>query len=54
MNRREMLRLSGYAAAAASTAAMSPAAKAGNGATNLEAARWDDAEIVLEGPESGG
>jgi hypothetical protein len=54
MNRRQMLKLSGYAAAAASTAAAGSAVSAegiGTGGGSVE--RWGYAEIALNGPSSG-
>jgi hypothetical protein len=58
MNRRDMLKLSGYAAAAASGAARGSAAAAstvtGEGGERGEhVERWDYAEIALNGPASG-
>jgi hypothetical protein len=54
MNRREMLKLSGYAAAAASAAAAGSTVGAeamGTGGGSVE--RWGYAEIALNGPSSG-
>ncbi len=53
MNRREMLKLSGYAAAAASAAAMGPAADGEPMHAGSTVDRWDYAEIALNGPSSG-
>jgi len=53
MNRREMLKLSGYAAAAASKPVLGAASRERAGAGREAAERWEFAEIALDGPASG-
>jgi hypothetical protein len=53
MNRRELLKLSGYAAAAASTAALGSQPAAGAAGASESVKRWDFIEIPLAGPSHG-
>lgn len=54
MNRRDMLKLSSYAVAAASASAMDKAARAQTGSVGGQSvARWDHFEIDLLGPSAG-
>src|ERR1035441_5290246 len=54
MNRRDMLKLSSYAVAAASAPALAESASAATSKNgNPSIARWDDIELNLPGPTTG-
>jgi hypothetical protein len=54
MNRRDMLKLSSYAAVAASSAALGESAHAETGETHSSSvARWDHIQLNLPGPTTG-
>ena len=53
MNRRDMIKLSSFAAAAASSASLPQAVEAGPSQPGHSYGRWDHVELGFEGPAGG-